>query len=126
MITPGDADGAWVCSSYDLLVRVAAGDTYEAVVNDAFCRTNEWIETELPAQRETDGLINYHVADEHAYEQLTHALEIFLLDVEGLTKQVALEAEHAEEQAYLWMLVLTGFAFSAIPGALYTARNSGP
>jgi hypothetical protein len=58
--------------------------------------------------------------------QLTHALEIFLLDVEGLTKQVALEAEHAEEQAYLWMLVLTGFAFSAIPGALYTARNSGP
>jgi len=37
--------------------------------DNAFVNQLEWIETELPAQRETDGLINYHVADEHAYEQ---------------------------------------------------------
>ncbi len=37
---------------------------------NAFVNQLEWIETELPAQRETDGLINYHVADEHAYEQV--------------------------------------------------------
>jgi hypothetical protein len=38
--------------------------------DNAFVNQLEWIETGLPAQRETDGLINYHVADEHAYEQV--------------------------------------------------------
>lgn len=44
--------------------------------------------------------------------------------IEGLTQQAALTAEHSEEQAYLWMLVLAGFAFSAIPGALYAIREA--
>ena len=37
---------------------------------NAFVNQLEWLDTPLPAQRETDGLINYHVADEHAYEQV--------------------------------------------------------
>lgn len=37
--------------------------------NNAFLNELEWISTLLPAQRETDGLVNYTVADEHAYEQ---------------------------------------------------------
>ncbi|MBT8079884.1 MAG: enterochelin esterase-like enzyme [Gammaproteobacteria bacterium] len=36
---------------------------------NAFLNQLEWISTPLPAQRETDGLVNYTVADEHAYEQ---------------------------------------------------------
>lgn len=43
-------------------------DIYE--FDNAFVNQLDWINTELPAQRETDGLINYHVADEHAYEQV--------------------------------------------------------
>jgi hypothetical protein len=42
-------------------------DIYE--FENAFLNRLEWIDTPLPAQRETDGLINYHVIDEHAYEQ---------------------------------------------------------
>ena len=34
----------------------------------AFFNELEWLRTPLPAQRETDGLINYSVADEHGYE----------------------------------------------------------
>ena len=63
---------------------------------------------------------------EHEEGQLAHELEAFLMRVEGLTEQAALSAEHSEEQAYLWMLVLTAFAFSAIAGALRAMRNSGP
>ena len=37
---------------------------------NAFLNELEWISTLLPAQRETDGLVNYTVADEHAYEQV--------------------------------------------------------
>ena len=36
---------------------------------NAFVNELEWLRTPLPAQRETDGLVNYHVADEYAYEQ---------------------------------------------------------
>ena len=36
---------------------------------NAFYNRLDWISTPLPAQRETDGLVNYHVRDEHAYEQ---------------------------------------------------------
>ena len=43
--------------------------------DNAFVNELEWIETELPAQRETDGLINYHVADEHAYEQTVATMD---------------------------------------------------
>ncbi|MDJ0939046.1 MAG: alpha/beta hydrolase-fold protein [Woeseiaceae bacterium] len=41
-------------------------DIYE--FDNAFLNELEWIKTPLPAQRETDGLVNYHVVDEHAYE----------------------------------------------------------
>ena len=58
--------------------------------------------------------------------QSTHEMETFLIRVEELTEQAALSAEYSEEQAYLWMLVLTAFAFSAIPAALRVMRNSGP
>ena len=37
--------------------------------DNAFYNELEWLRTPLPAQRETDGLINYSVANEHAYEQ---------------------------------------------------------
>lgn len=37
---------------------------------NAFLNELDWISTLLPAQRETDGLVNYTVADEHAYEQV--------------------------------------------------------
>ena len=37
--------------------------------DNAFYNELEWIRTLLPAQRETDGLINYNVVDEHRYEQ---------------------------------------------------------
>jgi len=37
---------------------------------NAFLNELDWIRTLLPAQRETDGLVNYTVADEHAYEQV--------------------------------------------------------
>jgi enterochelin esterase-like enzyme len=37
--------------------------------NNAFYNELEWIRTALPAQRETDGLVNYGVIDEHRYEQ---------------------------------------------------------
>lgn len=56
--------------------------------------------------------------------QFSHELEAFLQRVEELTEQAALYAEHAEKQAYIWMLVLTGFAFSAIPAALRAAGYS--
>ena len=56
--------------------------------------------------------------------QLAHELDAFLMRIEVLTEQAALSAEHSEEQAYLWMLVLAGFAFSAIPGALYAIREA--
>jgi hypothetical protein len=36
---------------------------------NAFYNQLDWISAPLPAQRETDGLVNYHVQDEHAYEQ---------------------------------------------------------
>ena len=42
-------------------------DIYDS--DNAFMNELEWIRTPLPAQRDTDGLINYHVVDEHAYEQ---------------------------------------------------------
>jgi len=58
--------------------------------------------------------------------QLAHELEAFLMRVEGLTEQAALSAEHSEEQAYLWMIVLTAFAFSAVPEALYAIRRASP
>jgi len=37
--------------------------------DNAFYNELEWIRTPLPAQRETDGLVNYFVIDEHRYEQ---------------------------------------------------------
>mgnify|MGYP001825761708 CR=1 FL=1 len=37
--------------------------------DNAFYNELEWIRTPLPAQRETDGLVNYAVKDEHRYEQ---------------------------------------------------------
>lgn len=37
--------------------------------DNAFYNQLEWIRTPLPAQRETDGIINYTVLDEHRYEQ---------------------------------------------------------
>lgn len=37
---------------------------------NAFLNQLDWISTPLPAQRETDGLVNYTVRDEHAYEQV--------------------------------------------------------
>lgn len=37
--------------------------------NNAFVNELEWLRSPLPAQRETDGLINYFVSDEHAFEQ---------------------------------------------------------
>jgi len=42
-------------------------DIYES--ENAFYNQLEWIKTPLPAQRETSGLVNYHVVDEHRYEQ---------------------------------------------------------
>lgn len=36
---------------------------------NAFYNELEWIRTPFPAQRETDGLVNYAVIDEHRYEQ---------------------------------------------------------
>lgn len=36
---------------------------------NAFYNELEWLRTPLPAQRETDGLVNYFVIDEHGYEQ---------------------------------------------------------
>ncbi len=36
---------------------------------NAFLNELEWIATPLPGQRETDGLVNYFVRDEYAYEQ---------------------------------------------------------
>lgn len=36
---------------------------------NAFYNELEWLRTPLPAQRETDGLINYNVMDEQGYEQ---------------------------------------------------------
>ncbi len=38
--------------------------------DNAFYNELEWIRTPLPAQRETDGLVNYTVLDEHRYEQV--------------------------------------------------------
>ena len=38
--------------------------------NNAFYNELDWIRTPLPAQRETDGLVNYSVMDEHRYEQV--------------------------------------------------------
>ena len=37
--------------------------------DNAFYNELDWIRTPLPAQRETDGLVNYAVEDEHNYEQ---------------------------------------------------------
>ncbi len=37
--------------------------------NNAFYNELEWLRTPLPAQRETDGLVNYFVMDEQGYEQ---------------------------------------------------------
>ncbi|MEM9760337.1 MAG: alpha/beta hydrolase-fold protein [Pseudomonadota bacterium] len=37
---------------------------------NAFYNELDWLRTPLPAQREVDGLINYHVLDEHRYEQV--------------------------------------------------------
>ena len=37
--------------------------------DNAFYNQLDWIRTPLPAQRETDGLVNYTVMDEHRYEQ---------------------------------------------------------
>lgn len=37
---------------------------------NAFYNQLDWIRTPLPAQRETDGLVNYTVLDEHRYEQV--------------------------------------------------------
>lgn len=37
---------------------------------NAFYNQLEWISTPLPAQRETDGLVNYLVRDEQAYEEV--------------------------------------------------------
>ena len=42
-------------------------DIYEN--RNAFLNELDWISTPLPAQRETDGLVNYFVRDEYAYEQ---------------------------------------------------------
>ena len=36
---------------------------------NAFFNELEWLRTPFPAQRETDGLVNYFVKDEYAYEQ---------------------------------------------------------
>ena len=38
--------------------------------DNAFYNELDWIRTPLPAQRETDGLVNYSVLDEHRYEQV--------------------------------------------------------
>ena len=48
-------------------------DIYE--FRSAFDNELEWIRTPLPAQREIDGLVNYTVADEHAYEQTVATLD---------------------------------------------------
>ena len=37
--------------------------------DNAYYNELEWIRTPLPAQRETDGLINYAVIDEQRYER---------------------------------------------------------
>jgi len=37
--------------------------------DNAFYNDLDWLRTPLPAQRETDGLVNYFVIDEHGYEQ---------------------------------------------------------
>jgi hypothetical protein len=42
---------------------------------NAFFNELDWIRTPLPAQRETDGLVNYLVADEHRYEQTVATLD---------------------------------------------------
>lgn len=42
-------------------------DIYEFA--NAFYNELDWIRTPLPAQRETDGLVNYFVMDEYRYEQ---------------------------------------------------------
>ncbi|MEL7046255.1 MAG: alpha/beta hydrolase-fold protein, partial [Pseudomonadota bacterium] len=43
-------------------------DIYDSA--NAFYNELDWLRTPLPAQREVDGLINYHVLDEHRYEQV--------------------------------------------------------
>ena len=58
--------------------------------------------------------------------ELDHALETLLMQIEGLTEQAVSSAERSEKQAYLWMLIFAGFAFSAIPAAWHAARNSRP
>jgi hypothetical protein len=48
------------------------------------------------------------------------------MQVERLTEEAVLRAERSETQAYLWMLIFAGFAFSAIPDVWQAVRNSGP
>ena len=43
--------------------------------NNAFYNELAWIRSPLPAQREIDGLVNYFVKDEHAYEQTVATLD---------------------------------------------------
>jgi len=63
---------------------------------------------------------------EQEEERLDRALEDLLMQVERLTEEAVLRAEHSETQAYLWMLIFAGFAFSAIPDVWQAVRNSGP
>lgn len=58
--------------------------------------------------------------------QLDHAMETLLIRIERLTEEVVLSAKRSEKQAYLWLLVFAGFAFSAVPAAWRAARNCRP
>jgi hypothetical protein len=53
--------------------------------------------------------------------RFTNELELFLMRIEGLTEQAALNAEDAEEKAFLRLYALTGFAFIAIPVLVWRA-----
>lgn len=63
---------------------------------------------------------------EQAEEGVDRDLEDLLMQVERLTEETVLRAERSETQAYLWMLIFAGFAFSAIPDVWQAVRNSGP